>query len=166
MKKIFIFIAGVFLPLIIGFVFLISGGMPVATKGPPLPLERSIASIAIHAAMRNQVDRPSPIEADESNLGLGAKVYMKNCSVCHGVPAGKSTAIAEGLFPKPPQLFSAEDNVTDDPVGEIYWNVKNGIRLTGMPGFVDSPEDVQLWQVSLLLLHADKLPESAKQELK
>jgi mono/diheme cytochrome c family protein len=56
--------------------------------------------------------------------------------------------------------------VTDDPVGETYWKVKNGIRLTGMPGFSDSLSDAALWQVSLLLLQADKLPPSALQVLR
>jgi len=51
--------------------------------------------------------------------------------------------------------------VTDDDVGETYWKVKNGIRLTGMPGYVSSLSENEMWQVSLLLLHADKLPDSA-----
>jgi len=31
-----------------------------------------------------------------------------------------------------------------------------------MPGFKGSLSDTQLWQVSLMLAHADKLPASAK----
>jgi len=62
------------------------------------------------------------------------------------------------MFPKPPQLF--EHGVTDDPVGETYWKVANGIRLTGMPGFKGTKSDDALWQVSLLLANADKLPAS------
>jgi len=43
-------------------------------------------------------------------------------------------------------------------VGETYWKVANGIRLTGMPGFIDSLSTEQMWQVSLFLLDRDKLP--------
>jgi thiosulfate dehydrogenase len=50
--------------------------------------------------------------------------------------------------------------VTDDEPAETYWKVANGIRLTGMPGFGSTLKDDQLWQVSLLLANADKLPES------
>jgi len=52
--------------------------------------------------------------------------------------------------------------VTDDPPGETYWKVANGIRLTGMPAFKDVLSDTQMWQVSLLLANADKpLPPAA-----
>ena len=166
MKKISIgFLVGLILPFVAGYVFLISGGMPVATKGPPLPMERFVARTAIHAAMNGQTDVKSPVTYDEANLLAGAKVYVQNCAVCHGLPEGKETNIAKGLFPEPPQLFG-EDNVTDDSVGKIYWKVKNGIRLTGMPGFVDNLSDTDLWQVSGLLQMADKLPATVLQNLK
>jgi thiosulfate dehydrogenase len=48
--------------------------------------------------------------------------------------------------------------VTDDPAGETYWKVSNGIRMTGMPSFHQSLSETQMWQVSLLLANADKVP--------
>jgi thiosulfate dehydrogenase len=41
----------------------------------------------------------------------------------------------------------------------------HGIRLTGMPGFRGSLSDTQAWQVSILLAHADHLPDSVKSAL-
>jgi thiosulfate dehydrogenase len=64
------------------------------------------------------------------------------------------------MFPKPPQLFHGH-GVTDDPPGETYWKTANGIHLTGMPAFKNSLNDNQLWQVSVLLANADKMPPSA-----
>jgi mono/diheme cytochrome c family protein len=55
--------------------------------------------------------------------------------------------------------------VTDDPPGRIYWKVENGIRLTGMPGFKDMLTPTQMWQVSQMLQHADKLPDQTKAAL-
>jgi len=55
--------------------------------------------------------------------------------------------------------------VTDDEPGETYWKVANGIRLTGMPAFKQSLSDTQMWQVSLLLANANKIPDSVKQAL-
>jgi mono/diheme cytochrome c family protein len=46
--------------------------------------------------------------------------------------------------------------VSDDPVGETYWKVTNGIRLSGMPAFNHVLNQTQMWQVSLLLANADK----------
>jgi mono/diheme cytochrome c family protein len=98
-----------------------------------------------------------PVPADEANLTAGAQVYREQCAVCHGLTGRAETATARGMFPKPPQFLQGH-GVTDDPVGETYWKAKNGIRLTGMPGFGLSMSEQQLWQVSLLLAHADKLP--------
>ncbi len=57
--------------------------------------------------------------------------------------------------------------VTDDPPGETYWKVANGIRLTGMPAFKDVLTETEIWQVSLLLANADKpLPPAAVEILR
>ena len=61
------------------------------------------------------------------------------------------------MYPKPPQLFKGH-GVTDDPVGETYWKVANGIRLTGMPAYTNALSETEMWQISLLLANADKLP--------
>ena len=54
--------------------------------------------------------------------------------------------------------------VSDDPPGETFWKVANGIRLTGMPEFNEILTTTQIWQVSLLLANADKpLPPAALQ---
>jgi thiosulfate dehydrogenase len=105
-----------------------------------------------------------PIAADETNYLAGVKTYRDDCAVCHGMPNGSLTRIAYGMFPKPPQLFHGK-GVTDDQPGETYWKVANGIRLTGMPGFNGTLTPAQMWQVSLLLANANKLPDSVKQAL-
>ena len=156
-------ILGVIAVLAAEYLFLTQGGMPVATKGGPLPLERFLTSRALHVAMEKDIDKPSPLQPTEANLVAGAKVYRDNCEGCHGAPDQKTPgAIARGMFPRPPQLMPPRKGVTDDPVGETYWKVKNGIRLTGMPGFEGALTEEELWQVSLLCLKADQLPDTAK----
>ena len=161
-KFIFGLVVGICLPFLAGYLFVISGRMPVATKGPPLPLEKFLAGKALHAAMDQEADQPSPLPADEPNLLAGAHVYQTQCAVCHGQLGRPESAIAKGMFPHPPQLLPPKKGVTDDAVGETYWKVRHGIRLTGMPGYEANLADTELWQVSLLLLHADQLPDSVK----
>ncbi len=135
------------------------GMAPVAASAPPMPFEKRLARMALHARVeRERPDKP-PIPADEANLAAGARVYVQHCAVCHSLPGSQPTAIAAGEFPKPPHLFRGK-GVTDDPAGETYWKVANGIRLTGMPGFQGSLSTDQMWQVSLLLANADRLPAS------
>jgi len=98
----------------------------------------------------------------EANLTAGAKLYRDYCAVCHGTAGEPKTATAKGMFPPPPQLLQGK-GVTDDPVGETYWKVANGIRLTGMPAYQGSLTNDELWQVSQFLAHANELPISARQ---
>ena len=141
-----------------------SGRAPVATSAQPMPFETMLARKALHARLEKEMPQTSPIEVSEDALRAGAQVYVEHCAVCHGTPSQAQTAIAQGEYPKPPQLMHGK-GVTDDPPGESYWKVANGIRMTGMPGFNRSLSDTQMWQVTLLVSNADKLPDSVKQIL-
>jgi thiosulfate dehydrogenase len=141
-----------------------SGRAPVATTDPPLPFERKLAHASLDAHLDRQPKSEPAVPADEKNFLAGAEVYKEHCAVCHGLPNVASTAISEGMFPKPPKLLEGT-GVTDDPAWETYWKAANGIRLTGMPGFKGRLTDFQLWQVSQLLANADKVSPAVKAAL-
>ena len=162
------FIAGLVLgiilvPLLIYFYFA-SGTAPVATTDSDMPFETLLANKAQNARIEKDMPKNVPIPANEANYLAGAELYKQHCAVCHGLPLSPKTAIATGMYPHPPQLFMGK-GVTDDPPGETYWKVFNGLRLTGMPGFSKSLNETQMWQLALLLANADKLPSSAKAAL-
>ena len=159
-------IVGVGLVIGGGYWCVTRGRMPVAVTSKPLPFERWIARTSLRAAVGADADKPSPLPADEANLLAGAKIYEARCSGCHGELGHPASAFAKSIFPHAPQLLPPRKGVTDDPVGETYWKVKNGIRLSGMPEFGDSLTDAEMWQVSLMLLHADQLPDSVRQALR
>jgi mono/diheme cytochrome c family protein len=146
------------------YIYFSRGYAPVATAAPPMPFEKKLANLALEALVEKQAPNRVPIQADEAAYSTGAAIYKMNCAICHGLPGAPDTPIAKGEYPKPPQLFKGH-GVTDDPPGETYWKVANGIRLTGMPAFKPSLSETQMWQVSLLLKNADKLPPSVQQEL-
>jgi thiosulfate dehydrogenase len=158
------FLAGVIVTVILiavgAYAYFARGFAPVATSAPAMPFEKQLARLALHARMDKEMPKTVPIEANEANHVAGARLYVEHCAVCHGVPGKPETAIARGEFPRPPQLFHGK-GVTDDLPGESYWKIANGIRLTGMPGFDESLSATQMWQLSLLLANADKLPASA-----
>ena len=160
MKK---FAAGVIVTLVCfiggGYAYFAGGFASVATASSPMPFEKMLAKMALNAKLQKEMPRTVPVEANEANYLAGAREYLTNCAVCHGVPGQKQTVIARGEFPIPPELFKGT-GVTDDPPGETFWRVANGIRLSGMPGFSRSLSETQMWQISLLLANADKLPNS------
>jgi thiosulfate dehydrogenase len=151
------FIAALALIAAGGLGYVALGLAPVATASAPLPFEELITGMALNARVKREAPKSSPIQPSDEVYGAGARLYRNNCAVCHGLPGQDQTAIAKGEFPKPPELFK-DKGVTEDPVGETYWKVANGIRLTGMPGFSGSLSSEQMWQVSLLVSNADKLP--------
>ena len=141
-----------------------SGTAPVATSAPPMPFEKTFARMALHARMDKEIPKSVPVTADEAAYVAGAQVYKEHCAVCHGVAGQPKTAIAKGMFPEPPKLMEGT-GVTDDPPAESYWKVAGGIRMTGMPGFDKTLSTMQMWEVSLLLANADKLPKAAQDVL-
>jgi thiosulfate dehydrogenase len=161
------FVAGVITVLLllvaVVYGYFMLGMAPVSTDALPMPFEKTLAKAALHARLRREMPTTVPIAATAPNLVAGAEVYRQNCAVCHGLPGQSATAIARGMFPAPPQLFVKM--VTDDPEGEIYWKTNGGIRLTGMPAFGKTLSGTQIWQVSLLLKHADAVPPAALEVL-
>ena len=162
------FLVGLILGLAIipaGLYFYFStGSAPVATSAQAMPFEKRLAKMALDARIKKEAPTTASLPVNDANLTAGAQVYQQQCAVCHGLPGQQASAIAKGMFPKPPQLFHGK-GVTDDPAGETYWKAANGIRLTGMPAFKSSLSDTELWQVSLLLANADKLPAAAQAAL-
>ena len=146
------------------YMYFSSGSAPVATSSSPMPFEKMLANLALHARMRKEMPKSSPIPADEATYTAGAQVYKDNCAVCHGLPGQPLTAIAQGMFPKPPKLMEGT-GVSDDPPEETYWKVSGGIRMTGMPGFEKLLSPTQMWQVSLLLANSNKLPKTITDSL-
>jgi mono/diheme cytochrome c family protein len=144
------------------------GHPPVAVADKPLPYERQITHIALNARIAHEQPGNPPIQADEDTFVAGAQIYHDQCAACHGFH-GKPSSFGKHMYPSAPSLWEKHKNndvvgVSDDPPGETFWKVDNGIRLTGMPSFHDVLSQTEIWQVTLLLANANKpLPPAAVQ---
>lgn len=140
--------------------------VPVAVADSPLPAEQLITHVPLEARIDREMVKNPPIQADEANLVAGAHIYSEQCATCHGY-YGKPSAFGANMFPEAPPLWEKHHDgnvvgVSDDPPGETYWKVSNGIRLSGMPSYKKVLTDREMWQVSVLLANADKpLPPDA-----
>jgi thiosulfate dehydrogenase len=158
-------VVGIGLVLLASYLVVRGGGVFMGTDTKPLPFEESIAVAAINASIGKSANDESPLPADETNLLAGAKVYMQACAGCHGKLAQPSSG-ATSFYPQPPHLLPPGTCVTDDPVGATHWVVKNGVRFSAMPRFDKKLNDTEIWQVSLFLRNANKLPDSVKELLR
>jgi len=136
------------------------GHPPVAVTDSQLPFERQIVGVPMHARIDSEMVKTPPIQPDEATLVAGAQIYSEQCAACHGLK-GKPASFAGHMFPRAPSLMEKHRNgngvgVSNDPPGESYWKVANGIRLTGMPAYNKILSETQMWQVTLLLANADK----------
>lgn len=159
----------VILPLVM-FCYFRFGHPPVAVADHQLPFEKEIVKVPMSARIDAEMPKIPPIQADELAFTAGARIYREQCAVCHGT-YGQSSTFGEHMFPKAPYLWRRHGKnvvgVSDDPPGETYWKVANGIRLTGMPSFNMTLSETEMWQVTLLLSNADKpMPDSTINVLK
>jgi mono/diheme cytochrome c family protein len=149
------------------------GKPPVAVADPPFFQERLLTAIPLHTRIDREMVKNPAIQPDVGSLVAGARIYNEKCAVCHGFQ-GKPSPFGAHMFPDAPPLWEMHHHgsetmmgVTDDPPGETYWKVANGIRLTGMPAYKEVLTDTEIWQVSLLLANADKpLPPAAVEILR
>jgi thiosulfate dehydrogenase len=155
----------ILLPLAV-FLYFKFGRVPVAVNDPPFPDERLVTSVPLDARIDREMAKNPPIQGDEANFVAGAHIYSDNCAVCHGFH-NKPSKFGLHMFPTAPPLWEKHGHgdvigVSDDPSGETYWKVANGIRLSGMPAYKELLTDTEMWQVSILLANADKpLPPAA-----
>ncbi len=167
-KYVIAVIIGILLVPVGFYLYLISGHAPVATGASPLPFERFFARLAMHATMERELPKADAGPPTESDLVRGAQAYRQYCGVCHGFPNQQPTVIARGMYPHPPQFFHSKPVRSYDPSRRFrpasrkdYWKVKNGVRLTGMPGFGKSFSEKQLWEMSQFLENLRNLPPGA-----
>ncbi len=167
-------LAGCVVLPVAGLLYLRFGYVPVAVNGPVIPFEDLLAGTAVQAKIAREAPAKAAIPATEENLLAGAKLYREQCVECHGLPAGSpnsvpnatpKTAAAKGMYPPPPQFFERQ-TIGNDPVGQDYWIVANGIRLTGMPGYKESLSDQQLWQLAQFISNRGNLPDRVSQLLR
>jgi mono/diheme cytochrome c family protein len=158
------FLLGVVIGIVLAPVVLLAwfhfGHPPVAVGDPPLPAEKMVTSVPLQARIGREAPQKPPFQPDEDSFAAGARLYRDQCAKCHGFH-GKPAGFAAHMFPSAPQLWSKHGNggaigVSDDPPGETYWKIANGIRLTGMPAYKELLSETEMWQISLLLANADK----------
>jgi mono/diheme cytochrome c family protein len=80
---------------------------------------------------------------DERMVRQGAHLYATHCVVCHGAPGVAPAGIGMSMQPVPGPLVDA-DKWRER---ELYWIVRHGIRMSGMPAWEYRLSDAEIWQV-------------------
>ncbi|HEX5129815.1 MAG TPA: c-type cytochrome [Usitatibacter sp.] len=87
----------------------------------------------------------TPPKLDEAaRVERGLALFRDHCVQCHGAPGVAPAAFAFGMTPAPANLV---DTGRTWSAAEIYWTVRNGFKMTGMPAWRYRMADEQLWDV-------------------
>jgi hypothetical protein len=144
-------------------IFFFGGFYNVAAAEPDLAVVKWVlVRVRVASIERHALDRPSLQLGDPPVVKAGARAYAElGCVNCHGAPGAKWAKFSEGLHPDPPDLAEVAKDL--EPA-QLFWAIKNGINMTGMPSFgLIKTEDQKIWQV---VAFVKKLPSISADDYK
>jgi len=111
---------------------------------------------------RHATDTPPGSLNDPTVVQTGARAFAaRGCISCHGAPGADWAKFSEGMNPGPADL---KEIAGERPPAQIFWVVKNGIRMTGMPGFGGiGVDDAEIWAITAFV---KKLPIVSESDFK
>ena len=143
-------LAGVMLAILVGgAVVVVSGIVPIKASAGHWAvtrwfLEFSMSrSISTHSAF---IDAP-PLD-DPAQVLKGAGHYELGCRPCHGAPGTGPPRVAAYMTPHPPAL---QTRIPHWDAEELFYIVKHGIKLTGMPAWPAQQRDDEVWAMVAFL---------------
>jgi cytochrome c553 len=106
------------------------------------------------------MDAPS---LDSERLTLqGAGQFHLACRPCHGSPGLQQPVIAAQMTPRPPNL---SESVGEYEARELFYIVKHGIKLTGMPAWPAQRRDDEVWAMVAFLRRLPQLDRASYERL-
>ncbi|HEX3529690.1 MAG TPA: cytochrome c [Thermoanaerobaculia bacterium] len=145
------------LALALGFIY--SGLFDVAASSPDIGAVRwVVTTVREHSVARRMKDVEVPPLADPALIRSGFLRYQESCVTCHGAPGVEASEIGQGLSPYPPELATVSEEGNPK---ELFWIVKYGIKMTGMPAFGVTHTDREIWATVAFL---QKMPKMTPQE--
>jgi mono/diheme cytochrome c family protein len=133
-----------------------------ATQPDPGIVAWALQTVRVASINRHATDTPPAGMDAPATIQAGARAFAsRGCTTCHGGPGVMWAKFSEGLRPDPPDLKEVVGDLTP---AQIFWVVKNGINMTGMPSFATAEvPDQEIWAIAAF---AKKLPEVSEADYK
>lgn len=161
MKSFIGFVLGLMAVAVGAIAFMYSGLYNVAATAPHDPVMRWALHTTMHRSVAARADDiAAPASFDDAQVREGAAHFSETCAMCHGAPGVEPSGVGKGLRPEPPNLKEA---AAEWPPAELFWIIKHGVRMTGMPAFGPGHSDEELWAIVAFL---GRLPDMSAEEYK
>ncbi len=133
-----------------------------ASQEDPAIVQWALVKVRTNSIIRHANDQQPSGMDEPAKVQAGARTFSElGCVNCHGAPGVKWSKFSEGLHPDPPDLKDVVGVVTSS---QLFWVIKNGINMTGMPSFsAAGASDDQLWAI---VAYLKKLPNVSEADYK
>lgn len=115
----------------------------------PGPTETLLATRAKHILVHRSSSRdailPAPTDL-KASIEEGDKLYGIDCAMCHGSDGHTPSDTGRWMYPRASDLTSLEVEQYSDR--DLFWIIKNGIRLSGMPAFGKVESNEHIWNLA------------------
>jgi mono/diheme cytochrome c family protein len=150
---------------IVATAFFFGGFFDVAANHPdPDPVNWVLEHVRVASIARHATEKPAVSLDDPALVRAGAKSFSeRGCVHCHGGPGADWSKFSEGLNPGPPDLKEVVDDLLPQ---EIFWVIRNGIKMTGMPSFAASDPPVPDPEIWSMVAFLKKLPTVTEEDYK
>jgi mono/diheme cytochrome c family protein len=136
-----------------------SGMFNVAATDPHWDVTHAILERARVYSIQKQaagVKAPNDL-SDQKLVVAGTSHFGAHCAMCHSAPGVETSELAKGMYPAPPVLTHTSKQWTP---GELFWIIRNGVKMSGMPAWPDHSDD-DIWSIVAFL---QKLPGMSEQD--
>ena len=131
---------------LVGLTVVYTGAYNIAATEEHTSLFRWTFDTTFRNSVRRQAAEISaPKNVSPQMISAGASDYKQMCQQCHSGPGVERAEWASGMRPKPPHLKEA---AAGWDIKEIFWLVKHGAKMTGMPAFGPTHDDQALWNIA------------------
>jgi mono/diheme cytochrome c family protein len=147
MKSLAAIVVFLFIVVVAVAVYVWSGTYNIAANVPHWDITHEFLEIVREKSIAaHSKDIKAPPLDSQKLVDTGFHHYHPMCRLCHGAPGYPMNEFAMGLYPKPPNLQSehVQEEFTD---AALFWVVKNGLKMTGMPAFGATHSDDELWGI-------------------
>lgn len=131
----------------------VSGRYDVSASSQDSPVVAWVLHSTYEASLHRHAgaDLPPADLMSLQNIQAGARLYDSTCVACHGAPGQPLSPIGQGLEPAAPALLAATRR--NNPK-LMFWVIKHGVNMTGMPSFGETQSDQTIWQTAAFLFKA------------
>ncbi len=157
------FIAGFIVALIavavVTLLIMYTGAYNVAASSPDNPIvEWFLSNTMVHSVISRAKSVKAPDQLTDKQAQAGFSIFKSSCVYCHGAPGKEPDASSKGLNPEPPDLADAVSDMTS---AELFWIIKNGIKMSGMASYGKIHNDDEIWNV---VAFVERLPKMTSEE--